>query len=104
MYTNILSVMRCPHCGGEFELTAAGKEGEEILEGKIACGNGHVFVSGREFLIFSPRNRKTLIPGASILVKRAMMISGRRLRPGKRRSRRKLTETFWTQLWGRPQN
>lgn len=43
MYTNILTVLCCPHCGARFQLTESKKEGEEIMEGKIVCKEGHVF-------------------------------------------------------------
>ena len=35
MYTNIMPILRCPHCGTGFELVESQIEIEEIVEGKI---------------------------------------------------------------------
>ncbi len=43
MYTHILPVLRCPCCGAGFELAESRKEDEEIIEGKVLCGKGHLF-------------------------------------------------------------
>lgn len=43
MYTNILTVLRCPHCGAEFQLMESKREDDEIIEGKIVCEKGHAF-------------------------------------------------------------
>lgn len=43
MYTNILTVLRCPYCGAEFQLMESKREDKEIIEGKIVCEKGHAF-------------------------------------------------------------
>ena len=60
MYSSILSVLRCPHCGAEFELEAAKTEGEEITEGKITCKNGHGFSVRNGVLDFNSQEQKDL--------------------------------------------
>lgn len=43
MYTNIMSILRCPLCGTRFDLVESQTENEEVVEGKIVCKKGHVF-------------------------------------------------------------
>lgn len=43
MYTNIMSILRCPLCGTRFDLVESQTENEEVIEGKIVCKKGHVF-------------------------------------------------------------
>ena len=43
MYANILPILCCPQCGAGFRLTESRMEQDEIVEGKIVCGNGHAF-------------------------------------------------------------
>ena len=43
VYTNIMPILRCSHCGTEFDLVDRQIEGEEVVEGKIICKTGHVF-------------------------------------------------------------
>ncbi len=38
MYTNILTVLRCPHCGARFQLTESKKEGEENTAQRLPAG------------------------------------------------------------------
>lgn len=60
MYSNILSVLRCPHCGAKFEPEAIKTEGEEIVEGKITCENGHDFFIRDGVLDFNSQEQKDL--------------------------------------------
>ena len=58
MYTNILPILRCPHCGARFSLTESKKEGEEIIEGKIACEKGHTFYIHEGILDFQSQEQE----------------------------------------------
>lgn len=60
MYSDILSVLRCPHCGAGFELEESKTEGEETVEGKITCGNGHEFFIHEGVLDFNSQEQKDL--------------------------------------------
>lgn len=60
MYTNIMSVLRCPHCGTRFELVESQIENEEIVEGKIICEKGHVFSVREGILDFNSQEQESL--------------------------------------------
>lgn len=60
MYTNIMSVLRCPHCGTRFELVESQIESEEIVEGKIICEKGHVFSVHEGILDFNSQEQESL--------------------------------------------
>jgi len=38
MRPDLLEILRCPVCRGELSLTVAGRDGEEIVRGTLACG------------------------------------------------------------------
>lgn len=58
MYTNLLPVLRCPHCATRFLLTESKKVGEEIIEGKIACEKGHIFYIHEGILDFQSQEQE----------------------------------------------
>ncbi len=58
MYTNILPVLRCPHCGEKFSITENKKDGEEIIEGKIVCEKGHTFYIHEGILDFQSQEQE----------------------------------------------
>lgn len=60
MYTNILTVLCCPHCGARFQLTESKKEGEEIMEGKIVCKEGHAFYVHDGILDFQSQEQEII--------------------------------------------
>lgn len=60
MYTNIISILRCPHCGTRFELVESQIENEEIVEGKIICEKGHVFSVHEGILDFNSQEQENL--------------------------------------------
>lgn len=60
MYTNIMSILRCPHCGTSFELVESQIENEEIVEGKIICVKGHVFSVHEGILDFNSQEQENL--------------------------------------------
>lgn len=43
MYPDILSILRCPCCGGRFRAQAAVCEQDEIVEGSLVCEQGHSY-------------------------------------------------------------
>ena len=58
MYTNILPILRCPHCGARFSLTESKKEGEEIVEGKVVCEKEHTFYIHEGILDFQSQEQE----------------------------------------------
>lgn len=60
MYTNIMSVLRCPHCGTRFDLVESQTENEEVVEGKIICKKGHVFSVHEGILDFNSQEQESL--------------------------------------------
>ena len=60
MYTNILTVLRCPHCGTEFQLMESKREDDEIIEGKIVCEKGHAFYIHDGILDFQSQEQEIL--------------------------------------------
>ena len=42
MNPDLLEILRCPLCKGELALTAARRDGPEIVEGSLACAACHV--------------------------------------------------------------
>lgn len=58
MYTNILPILRCPHCGARFSLTESKKDGEEIVEGKIVCEKEHTFYIHEGILDFQSQEQE----------------------------------------------
>lgn len=44
MYSDILNILRCPVCGCAFEMEANETEDDEIIEGVLACENGHEYL------------------------------------------------------------
>ena len=60
MYTNIMSILRCPHCGTEFDLVDRKIESEEVVEGKIICKMGHVFTIHEGILDFNSQEQESL--------------------------------------------
>ena len=100
MYTNILSVLRCPHCGGEFELTAAGKEGEEILEGKIACGKGHVFYIRQGILDFQSQEQENLNSWSEYIGEEGYDDLGQKIEARKTEKQKKIDRDFLEAIVG----
>ena len=100
MYTNILSVLRCPHCGGEFELTAAGKEGEEILEGKIACGKGHVFYIRQGILDFQSQEQENLNSWSEYIGEEGYDDLGQKIEARKTEKQKKIDRDFLDAIVG----
>ena len=43
MYADILKILRCPVCGGAFEMEATETEDDEIIEGVLECEGGHEY-------------------------------------------------------------
>lgn len=39
MRPDLLEILRCPLCLGNLSLSVKSREGEEILEGNLACGH-----------------------------------------------------------------
>ncbi len=60
MYTNIMPILRCPHCGAEFELVEGQTENEEVIEGKLVCKKGHSFSVHDGILDFNSREQEGL--------------------------------------------
>ena len=60
MYTNIMSILRCPHCGARFDLAEDQTENEEVVEGKIVCKKGHVFSIHEGILDFNSQEQESL--------------------------------------------
>lgn len=42
MKPDLLEILRCPVCRGELSLSVRAKNGEEILEGTLACVTCHI--------------------------------------------------------------
>ena len=42
MRPDLLEILRCPVCKGELTLAVLERDQEEILRGKLACGQCHV--------------------------------------------------------------
>lgn len=60
MYTNIMSILRCPHCGTKFDLVESQTENEEVIEGKIVCKKGHIFSVHEGILDFNSQEQENL--------------------------------------------
>ncbi len=41
MYTELLSILRCPICGASFRVEASDVSDDEIIEGTLICGENH---------------------------------------------------------------
>lgn len=94
MYPDILPVLRCPHCGEGFELTASKKDGEEIIEGKIACGNGHVFCIREGILDFQSREQENLNSWSEYFDESGCDSFGQMLETKKSDAQKKLEQDF----------
>ena len=60
MYTNIMPILRCPHCGTGLDLAEGQIENEEVVEGKIICKMGHVFSIHEGILDFNSQEQEGL--------------------------------------------
>ena len=101
MYTNILTVLRCPHCGAEFQLMESKREDDEIIEGKIVCEKGHAFYIHDGILDFQSQEQEIFIPGVNLIKTKDMPSLIVKLTKIKRRTSGKLKMISSTPLPGK---
>ena len=94
MYTDILPVLRCPHCGGEFELTVNQEECGEIIEGRISCGKGHVYYIREGVLDFQSQEQENLNSWSEYIGEDGYDDFGQKLESKKSDNQQKLEKDF----------
>ena len=93
MYANILPIC-CPQCGAGFRLTESRMEQDEIVEGKIVCGNGHAFSIREGILDFQSQEQDALNTWTEYIDKDGYDAFDQKLEAQKSDSQRKIEKDF----------